>query len=315
MFNFINFTIETLKAFLATFEKATIDEAVEKWNAAIPENNAYIVSKAIMDNLDNDLRIKSWVVAEIPLWVLFTDSYQRVFNMDKIRKNLAMFDINKIDIKTVNYRNGKFYLVDGWHTAILLMLAGKETITVKITKGLSREKEAELFAYQDNGKTRVPKATKFWALLQAGMPEQTEIRRICESRGYKISKGTRRKEGGYEITAVGTLEDLYETNTLNLAFDILKDSGFESQTEAFNARFLHAFKVLREYNFKKGDAAYTMLITTMKACGSPTRFLETCKDEIKAPKGGRDLMEAYIQAYFRKTLAALQKPEYRKEAK
>lgn len=315
MFNFINFTVEALKIFLALFEKLTIDEAVKKWNSAIPENNAYVVSKAIMNNLENDLRTKSWVIAEIPLWILFVDSYQRVFSMDKIRKNLAMFDINKVDVKTVNYRNGKFYLVDGWHTAILLMLAGEETITVKITNGLSREKEAELFAYQDNGKTRVPKATKFWALLQAGMPEQTEIRRICESRGYKISKGTRRKEGGYEITAVGALEDLYETNTLTLAFDILKDSGFESQTKAFNARFLHAFKVLREYNFKKGDSAYTNLITIMKACGSPSRFLETCKDEIKAPKGGRDLMEAYIQAYFRKTLAALQKPEYKKEVK
>lgn len=314
MFKFSNYTNETFKEFLTEIINLHIEEAVKRWNEAIDRQNAFVTAKAIMDGAQMELMTtgKQWVVREIPLSMLYVEDYQRMFSMEKVRKNLANFDINKVDVKLVNYRDGRFWLVDGWHTAILLLMAGYTSIAVKITNGLPKEEEAKLFAYQDMGKTRVDRATKFFALIQAGAEQETKIYDIVKGRGYKISKGTRRGQGGHEFTAVSSVEDLYKAGVLELTFDILRDSGFESQTEAFNNRFLHAFKVLKEYNISARDAMYTTLVTAMKNSGTPASFVELCKNTVDGPGCGRDLKEAYIQAYLRKTLAPVQKPEYKK---
>ena len=314
MFKFIDFAMEAFIAFVMTITKLPIREAVKKWNEAIDEKAAFLVTRAIMNkvNLRTMATGKKWVVEEVPIDILFVDTYQRVFKLCNILKNKAEFDENKIDVKTVSYRDGKFYLVDGWHTAVLLLLMGEKTMTVKIVNNMSRDDEAKFFARQNKGKVRVSAKDTFFSLLEGHEERETNIFNICKERGYNLSRATNRGKGGHSVSAVTVLCRLYDLDLLNLTFDILHATGFESYKEAFNARFLGSFEILKDYDIKKGDNKFTHLVTVMKACGNPKDFYSECRkvtqgvtiDTISA----RDDEERAFKTYLYITLADVQRP-------
>ena len=314
---FVAMTIEALRVFIESLVGLSIEDAVKKWNAAIESDNAFMLTKSIFDGAEMEMRAtgKKWVVRDVPLNILFVDTYQRIFSMRKINDILPIFDENQVDVKLVNHRDNKFYIVDGWHTVITLMLLGKNNITVKITNNLNFEEEARLFALQDEGSTRVGKVEKFFALLKSGDERVKKIFELCRQFGYKLSRGTKRGTGGFEITAVGTVEALDKSGTLEKAFYILKDSGFENQTEAFNNKFLGAFTVLKEFTVERGDANWNKLIALLKAEGNPAAFVEHCKTVLQAPKNDNSHQERYIQAFLRVYWTSSWKPEYKNKAK
>ena len=314
MFKFVDFTMEAFVEFVMSVTKLHIDAAVKKWNEAIDKKAAFLVTRAVMDkaNLKMMATGKKWVVEEVPIDTLFVDTYQRVFNLSSILKNKANFNENKVEVKTVSYRDGKFYLVDGWHTAVLLLLMGEKTMTVKIVSNMTRDDEAEFFAYQDKGKRRVSAKNTFFSLLEAHKEREENIFDICKERGYNLSRATNRGKGGRSVSAVTVLGSLYDANLLELAFDILHATGFENYKEAFNARFLGSFEILKDYNIKKGDNKFTHLVTVMKACGNPKDFYSECR---KVTQGvtintisARDDEERAFKTYLYITLADVQKP-------
>ena len=314
---FNTMTIEQFRTFLTDASGLSIEDAVKKWNEKVEENTAFSLTKSIFDGALAEMRIteKKWVVKDVPISTLFVDNYQRMFDMSKINKVLPAFDENKVDVKLVNYRNGKFYLVDGWHTAIILTLMGKKNMTVKITNNLTLEEEAKLFAIQDEGTTRVGRAEKFFALLKSGDNRVRKIFELCNKFGYKLNRGTKRAAGGYEITGVATVEALDKAGTLEKALTILKESGFENQTEAFNHKFLGAFTVLREFTVEPGDASWNNLISLLKSTGNPFMFVEHCKEELNVPRSIQSHQEQYIKAFLRVYWASAWKPEYKNKAR
>ena len=139
-----------------------------------------------MEDIKLNRPLTSHIVVEIPLNCITVAAYQRLPNEVKIAKAIKNFDYCKVDVKSANYREGKIYLMDGWHTYEILKAKGYTTMLLKLFFNKTLEEEAQLFASQDEGKTRVSAVDKFYASEISGASWATAIRDICDKRKLTI---------------------------------------------------------------------------------------------------------------------------------
>lgn len=140
-------------------------------------------------------------------------SYQRPVRMEKVNKIVAEFDPLQVNTLKVSLRDGHYYVFDGSHTLeALKIVKAKEHFPVecKLYKGLTYEKEAELFASQDDGATRVGVPYKIRALAAAGKDEITSFLEATRSCGFEMNPGERSSKRG-NILAVSKAYALYKT--------------------------------------------------------------------------------------------------------
>ena len=71
--------------------------------------------------------------------------YQRPLSAEKIKKNKREFNMDRVNAILVNYRDGKFYVIDGQHTLELLIEMGETEGFAKILLDRSFKYESELF--------------------------------------------------------------------------------------------------------------------------------------------------------------------------
>lgn len=140
-------------------------------------------------------------------------SYQRPVRMERVNKILAEFDPLLVNTLKVSLRDGHYYVFDGSHTLeVLKIVNAKEHFPVecKLYKGLTYEKEAELFAAQDDGSTRVGVPYKIRALAAAGNEEVNSFLEATRSCGFEINPGEKINKRG-NILAVSKAYSIFQS--------------------------------------------------------------------------------------------------------
>jgi hypothetical protein len=140
------------------------------------------------------------------------------------RKLREGFDEQRIGVPTVSARaDGTFVWLDGQNRGALCMAAnrGSTEIDMKVFRGLTLAKEAELFLGLNDNR-RVAPIYKFLAEVTAGRSEAIEITRVASVSGWSVSDAG----GGNNIAAVAALSSIYRSTvpagtTLRAALSIV----------------------------------------------------------------------------------------------
>lgn len=115
--------------------------------------------------------------------------YQRPLDMARVRRMAASFDRQAIGVLHVNLReDGTLVVVDGQHRqALVAMVQGDQaTVPCIVYYGLTIEEEASLYR-KLNATKRPGKYQDFRAGLIAGDPVWTDIARIVEGHGFRLT--------------------------------------------------------------------------------------------------------------------------------
>lgn len=219
---------------------------------------------------------KTFFIDDIPFELMDIGSYQREVNQARVNKIVNTFDYSLVSIKSVNFRNGRFFLMDGNHTMNALKRLGYNSMRCKVFVGLSIEEEAHLFAYQDKNVSRVSNYDKFIANVIAKNPSTKEINDIVIGMGLSIAKAiTGCKVQARTISSIRTLEktySLYGADGVKFMLQLIFDIGWESFNNGFSEHILLIGK--EAYVFCKNDnAKYDKLLIALHGYEDPTDFI------------------------------------------
>lgn len=115
--------------------------------------------------------------------------YQRELNMRFIELKLKTFDILKVQVLIVSCRDGKYYIVDGQHTATICSrhYAPEEAyVWCHVFYGLTYEQEAAMFSEQRNERP-ISVYDKFHALCESKDETAMLLDNIIRSYGFRFS--------------------------------------------------------------------------------------------------------------------------------
>lgn len=113
-------------------------------------------------------------------------------NRAKVNQIKREFDPSLVEPVIVSFRDGKYYIVDGQHTALAIYERngedGTTLIMCDVREGLTYEQEAQLF-YDWNTNKRPPSAAdKIWALVCANDANAVEFKELIERCGYTFGR-------------------------------------------------------------------------------------------------------------------------------
>lgn len=118
---------------------------------------------------------------------ILKDTYQRPLDEALVRKIVAHWNPNLMNLPKVSHRDGKYYVFDGQHTieALKLKNNGKDLdIVCRIYSGMTYEDEARLFAAQNGISKNVTTMQKLRALYEAKDPDVVRVTDIVIEYGY-----------------------------------------------------------------------------------------------------------------------------------
>lgn len=118
---------------------------------------------------------------------ILKDTYQRPLDEALVRKIVAHWNSNLMNLPKVSRRDGKYYVFDGQHTieALKLKNNGKDLdIPCRIYSGMTYEDEARLFAAQNGISKNVTTMQKLRALYEAKDPDVVRVTDIVIEYGY-----------------------------------------------------------------------------------------------------------------------------------
>ena len=118
---------------------------------------------------------------------ILKDTYQRPLDEALVRKIVAHWNSNLMNLPKVSHRDGKYYVFDGQHTieALKLKNNGKDLdIVCRIYSGMTYEDEARLFAAQNGISKNVTTMQKLRALYEAKDPDVVRVTDIVIEYGY-----------------------------------------------------------------------------------------------------------------------------------
>ncbi len=152
---------------------------------------------------------------------------QRDLKQARVDHIIADMDLEQIGTPTVNERDEHYFVLDGQHRIEALKVwLGEDwpaqTLQCWTYSGLSEQDEAERFL-KLNDTLAVSAQAKFRVGIQAERPVETDINRIVQAQGLRVTKD--HVEGG--IRAVGTLRRVYtrsDGEVLGRALRIIRDA-------------------------------------------------------------------------------------------
>ena len=137
--------------------------------------------------------------------------YQRDLDKKKINKIVKNYDPCLLNFVKVSFRDGKYYMFDGRHTAVVeKTVRGKGSdvpVACLVFKGLTRLDEMELFCEQNGEATAVRTNDKYRAQYNFGDPDVTGMVGAAQCAGLRVDFTSGQAEN--KVTAVSTLMKLY----------------------------------------------------------------------------------------------------------
>lgn len=157
----------------------------------------------------------------LPLEKLKIASYQVArLNLARAKKIAKEYDVSKVGVITVSFREGTYYVVDGQHRFVATRLAGHKDIMAMVITGLTYEEEAIRFAKQSENQKGVEVAHKFYALLEAKDSQTLRMNEIVKSAGLELS--VKKHKMLNQIIAISTVQIIFKQSGESMLFSVCK---------------------------------------------------------------------------------------------
>lgn len=160
-------------------------------NGATAETTEAMLARTVMNNTYELCGMK---FASVPTMLMELDmSYQRLVS-NTAAKIASEFDVTRVQVLTVSYRDGKFYVIDGQHRLTAARVVGVTELPCIIHTGLTRADEALMFARQNVNVKKLYPFDTYKANLACGNADIPEIKvdmdiaRICAMYGVDVKK-------------------------------------------------------------------------------------------------------------------------------
>jgi uncharacterized protein DUF6551 len=164
---------------------------------------------------------------------------QRSYNKHQAEEYAANFDFDKLGFPILNLRDGIYWILDGQHRigALKLVGLGNEELMCEVYENLTDAEMAEIFLGRDD-RRRIDPFAKFLVACTAQRARETEVRRMVETNGLKIS---RQKEDRC-IGAVSSLLKVYDSAgsiVLGQTLRTIRDA-YDADSKAFDGLIIEA---------------------------------------------------------------------------
>lgn len=225
--------------------------ASKKPNKGITKKQKAKMYKMIVDRATEKAKLENrpWTVIDLPIDFLEIPKCQVPLDMTQVRKIIKEFDIKRVDIKLVNYRDGKFNLLDGQHTAKVLKELGYNTMTVKLFVGLTEKEECYLFLNQHHLVKKKSIEQQYQSGVRCEVEPYFSIEQILKERGLHVGKDKSPKA----ISSARKVLQIYRKfgkDGLEYTLDLIEEAGL-------NIGF-HSWEAIKE-NPEKYDALLALL--------------------------------------------------------
>lgn len=230
-----------------TRTKRDLLEKMEKLNKQNKKNKEQKEEAYTFLNTSVEIGNKIFCCIPVKLLKIDHDMYQRPLQKN-FKYLLDNWDSNKCDPITVNYRSdGFYYVINGQHRTEAAKAKGVNQIVCDVFVGLSLKEEADLFAGQYDGTTKLNPIDSYRANIVRGEEVDMLIKEICEKYGVLVAHEKAPKVLG-SLTVVRNIVRPSITNSggkssdarenlkiVDWIFDIFKQSGWESYKDTYNA--------------------------------------------------------------------------------
>ena len=221
------------------------------------------------------------IIAYIPVtWPDICESTQRINDKDEKKFcNEEMFKDHLSGQVTLNYRDGRLFIMDGKHRLIGFIFNGVMYIQVKIfvgdkilNDGLTKQEEAMFFATQGDHVSNPSEYQKYEKGLEAQLRDCMSVHILADQFNLVPSEG-KKDHGTYTLHSLNTIRDIVvqceKSGIQNMPFwmmDILKRSNwFTNNTEPpLTSRLMKAFYTAYKTQLKASGGADIMADRAVK---------------------------------------------------
>lgn len=191
---------------------------------------------------------------------------QRVFQKSQAEKYAADFDVDKFGILVVNFRDGIYWVLDGQHrlAAYKIWIAPGDpgSVDCEVYENLTDAECADIFLGRDD-RRRISTYEKFLVACTAERSRETDVRRIVEASGLKIS----RDKSDNCVGAVGALCKVYDAaggSVLGQAVRTIRDA-WGGDAESFDTLIIQALgMVFNRYNGRTNERELVKRLADVK---------------------------------------------------
>lgn len=278
----------------------TVTQQLDKLNPAYQA----IINKALRQMEETGLPF-AYIKLPLSFLTVFKQEeggYQRPLSIEKIKKNKREFNMDRVNAILVNYRDGKFYVIDGQHTLELLIEMGETEGVAKILIGRSFKYESELFYKQDDGNSKVSTWDKFVARVAAGEPIATLAKKICDKYDISIENRTRSNFSKsmtlYSIRKLDEITKKGGENGLEFTFQTIIELGWHKYDIGFTENILQVFAA---YKYCEGNKVnYSKLMGVLGSFDTPVDFVNEAQRIYANPtsRHPENPIRKYIEAIF-----------------
>ena len=244
------------------------------------------------------------------------DGYQRDHTLPTdealINKIAANWDWSLCETISVSYRDGWFWVTDGWHRVEGAKKAGITDLPCRIYVGKSRSDEATQYRKQNNAPRKKMSAFDDFkaALVQSGDdadPVVFEVLRVCESLPQRVLCKPGNEEGAARLSALKSAYNICKKNGPDALYWILKviqDSGWHSSTRAYNQTIIKALRNIYLNNTDRLGIVGREIVKINKGT-EPRQIKAKAIDKFPHAKGDLQAMTKYWESVLpeRKTVA------------
>lgn len=228
--------------------------------------------------------------------LLFVDQlYQREVDKGRIQQMNKQYRAELVNAIKVSYRDGKFWIFDGQHTAELLKLRNRGRdlpVECKVFYGLTWLDECELFLLQNGVSRSVSMSDRFKARFNRGDKDVVAMVNIAEKLGIRVD--FTKSKGDNRICALTTLNRVYNSlgdDDYAEMLSIIKDA-WGGDAVSYSAEILKGMFIF--YSTYKGQYNKKRLLTQLSKV-SPSVIIREGKAST-APgfsKYARQILNAY----------------------
>lgn len=210
------------------------------------------------------------MTASVDIRVMRPDpAYQRNTDTSKDQITGANFDISKCGHVIVSYRDGRIWVIDGWHRIRAALEAGITHLMAWFINGfdgLTQKEEAKRFYEQDDKNIPVGIMDKHKSALIFGEEVHTMLQDFCDKYSLTLIRSGRRT-GAYVTSPTSILTimqylknkgGIQETETFcEWLFGIYERAGWITKqwtAVAFNAKFVNALAEMYKYEYNRVNA-------------------------------------------------------------
>lgn len=193
---------------------------------------------------------KEFINVPIDLLII-PQEYQRPTG-NKIKNIIENYDINKLRIPIVSYRNNQFILIDGNNRAHALKKMGYETITCELLRNLTIEQEADIFVTQNENVNKITPKDKLKGNALKGDQFSIDFLDICKKYNLTYSQKAVRN-----ITSITRMHEVWKVagkEGLTYCVETIFKTHWKYEENPFTSVTCRIFaRVLKEYEFTKTD--------------------------------------------------------------